>query len=169
MSAPPLRALGPRRYPVGEQIDALRRRRHARPVLYAVAVAVVALAYYGAGRIGLRLAYLDGAVAALWPPAGLGLAVLFLYGTRLWPAIVIGDLMLGDYSTPLGTVLAQTLGNTLALVAAASTREAAEQQRGGHERDGVPERLGEHRPERRRVVGQQQIADHDRGPQADAV
>jgi len=119
MSAPPLRALGPRRYAVGEQIDALRRRKHAGPVLYAVAVAVVALAYYGAGRIGLELAYLNGAVAALWPPAGLGLAVLFLYGVRLWPAIVIGDLLLADYSTPLGTVLAQTLGNTVAVVVAA--------------------------------------------------
>src|SRR5215208_3831951 len=88
-------------------------------VLYAGAVALTALAYYAAGRIGLELAYLDGAVAALWPPAGLGLAVLFLYGVRLWPGIVIGDLWLGDYSTPLGTVLGQTLGNTLALVLAA--------------------------------------------------
>ena len=79
----------------------------------------MALVYYLTGRIGLELAYLDGAVAALWPPAGLGLAVLFLYGTRLWPGIVIGDLLLGDFSTPLGTVLAQTLGNTLAVVAGA--------------------------------------------------
>src|SRR6187401_1898460 len=119
MSAPPLRALGPRRYAVGEQIDALRRRKHAGPALYVVAVAVVALAYYGAGRIGLELAYLNGAVAAIWPPAGLGLAVLFLYGVRLWPGIVIGDVWLGDYSTPFGTVLGQTVGNTLALVVAA--------------------------------------------------
>ena len=52
---------------------------------------------------------------------------------------------------------------------AAPTREAAQEQRGGHERDGVPERLGEHRPQRRRVVAEKQIADHDRGPQADAV
>ena len=81
---------------------------------------VVAVAYYLAGRIGLELAYLNGAVAALWPPAGLGLAVLFLYGVRLWPGIVIGDLWLGDYSTPLGTVLGQTVGNTLALVVAAA-------------------------------------------------
>ena len=75
--------------------------------------------YYLAGRIGLELAYLDGAVAALWPPAGLGLAVLFLYGVRLWPGIVVGDLLLGDYSTPFGTVVGQTVGNTLALVIAA--------------------------------------------------
>src|SRR3954464_9404666 len=119
MSAPPVTGLGPRRNAVGELTDALRRRKHAGPALYVVAVAVVALAYYGAGRIGLELAYLNGAVAALWPPAGLGLAVLFLYGVRVWPAIVIGDLLLGDYSTPLGTVLAQTVGNTVALVVAA--------------------------------------------------
>src|SRR5688572_24365909 len=88
-------------------------------VLYAGALALTALAYYLAGRIGLELAYLDGAVAALWPPAGLGLAVLFLYGVRLWPGIVVGDLLLGDYSTPFATVLGQTVGNTLALVIAA--------------------------------------------------
>jgi signal transduction histidine kinase len=93
--------------------------RHAGTARYAVALAGVALAYYLAGRIGLELAYLDGAVAALWPPAGLGLAVLFLLGIRLWPAIVIGDLLLGDFSTPLGTVLAQTAGNTLAVLVAA--------------------------------------------------
>src|SRR4051794_34611145 len=119
MSTPPLSGLGLRRNAVVEQIDALRRRKRAGLVLYVLAVAVVALAYYGAGRIGLELAYLNGAVAALWPPAGLGLAVLFLYGVRLWPAIVIGDLLLGDYSTPLGTVLAQTLGNIVAVVVAA--------------------------------------------------
>src|SRR4051812_21004491 len=89
------------------------------PARYVGALALTAAAYYGAGRIGLELAYLNGAVAALWPPAGFGLAVLVLYGIRLWPAIVIGDLLLGDFSTPLGTVLAQTFGNTVALVAAA--------------------------------------------------
>src|SRR5688500_2768604 len=105
MNTSPVSELGPRRKAVAEQIDALRRREHAAPALYVFTVAVVALLYYGVGRLGLELAYLNGAVAAMWPPAGLGLAVLFLYGVRLWPAIVIGDLMLGDYSTPLVTVL----------------------------------------------------------------
>ena len=104
------------------------------PRRYVAALAVVAVAYYLAGRVGLQLAYLDGAVAALWPPAGLGLAVLFLYGVRLWPAIVIGDLLLGDYSTPLGTVLAQTLGNTLAVVVGALLLRRLTGGRGGLER-----------------------------------
>jgi signal transduction histidine kinase len=104
---------------VRSRIAALRGTRHGGVVLYAGSVALVAVAYYLAGRLGLELAYLDGAVAALWPPAGLGLAVLFLYGVRLWPGIVLGDLFLADYSTPFGTVLGQTVGNTLALVVAA--------------------------------------------------
>jgi signal transduction histidine kinase len=101
------------------RLVAVRRSRRGRVVLYASSVALVACAYYLAGRLGLELAYLDGAVAAVWPPAGLGLAVLFLYGIRLWPGIVLGDLLLADFSTPLGTVIGQTVGNTLALVIAA--------------------------------------------------
>ena len=104
------------------------------PRRYVAALAVVAVAYYLAGRVGLELAYLDGAVAALWPPAGLGLAVLFLYGVRLWPAIVIGDLLLGDYSTPLGTVAAQTVGNTVAVVVGALLLRRLTSGRGGLER-----------------------------------
>src|SRR5215211_3522403 len=100
----------------------------------ALAIAVVALAYYLAGRLGLELAYLDGAVAALWPPAGLGLAVLVLYGPWMVPGIVIGDLLLGDFSTPLGTVLAQTVGNTVALVVAAWLLRRFTRGRGSLER-----------------------------------
>src|SRR5215217_8842637 len=114
--------------------DAVRLGRLAEPLTYAGALVLGALAYYAAGRIGLELAYLDGAVAALWPPAGLGLALLFLLGVRMWPGIVIGDLLLGDYSTPTGTVLAQTVGNTLALVVAAVLLKRLTQNRGSLER-----------------------------------
>ena len=119
MHAPPVTGAVEGRDDMRSRMLAFRRTRPGGLVLYALAIALVALAYYLAGRIGLELAYLNGAVAALWPPAGLGLAVLFLYGVRLWPGIVIGDLWLGDYSTPLATVLGQTVGNTLALVIAA--------------------------------------------------
>src|SRR3954451_12443171 len=97
-------------------IARLRRTRRGSAGLYVAAVGCLAVAYYLAGKVGLELAYLDGAVAALWPPAGLGLAVLFLGGGRLWPGIVIGDLVLGDFSTAFATVVAQTVENTLALV-----------------------------------------------------
>src|SRR4051794_41862910 len=90
----------------------LRGVRGSGLALYAGAVGVVAVAYYIAGRIGLELAYLDGAVAALWPPAGLGLAALFLFGGRLWPGVVVRDLLLGGFSTPLATLVAPTARDT---------------------------------------------------------
>ena len=102
--------------------------------MYVLRIGLIALAYYLAGRIGLELAYLDGAVAAVWPPAGLGLAVLVLYGPRAVPGIVIGDLLLGDFSTPLGTVLAQTVGNTVALVLAAELFRRLTEGRSGLDR-----------------------------------
>ncbi|HEX2105897.1 MAG TPA: MASE1 domain-containing protein [Solirubrobacteraceae bacterium] len=113
------------------RIEALRRTGRGSVALYVLSVALVAAAYYAVGRVGLELAYLDGAVAAMWPPAGLGLAVLFLYGVRLWPGIVIGDLLLGDFSTPLGTVLGQTVGNTVAVVVAALLLRRLTGGRGG--------------------------------------
>jgi signal transduction histidine kinase len=119
---------------IREGVQALRGSRRGRVVLYVGSVALVAFAYYVAGRLGLELAYLNGAVAAMWPPAGLGVAVLFLYGVRLWPGIVIGDLLLADFSTPLGTVLGQTVGNTLALIAAALLLRRLVGRRGSLER-----------------------------------
>src|SRR4051795_1275762 len=119
MGALPISTAAASRLDLRRWIVRLRRTRHGRAGVYVAAVGLLAFAYYLAGKIGLELAYLDGAVAALWPPAGLGLAVLFLGGGRLWPGIVIGDLLLGDFSTPFATVLAQTVGNTLALILAA--------------------------------------------------
>jgi len=90
--------------------------RHLR---YVGAVGVAGAAYWLAAKVGLQLAYLHGSVAALWPPVGVGMAVLVLYGPRLWPGIVLGDLAVADFSQPVGTVLGQTVGNTLEVLIAA--------------------------------------------------
>lgn len=104
---------------IGDRATVLRRVGDHPTAKYIVQVLLVAAAYYSAAKLGLQLAYLNGAVTALWPPVGVGLAALVLWGPRLWPGIVIADLLVGDYSTPLGTVLGQTAGNTLEVVLAA--------------------------------------------------
>ncbi|HEV7750296.1 MAG TPA: MASE1 domain-containing protein [Baekduia sp.] len=91
----------------------------ARAGRYAVGVVLLAGAYYGAAKLGLKLAYLDGAVTALWPPVGVGMAALVLFGPRLWPGVVLGDLLVADFSTPMGTVMGQTAGNTLEVLVGA--------------------------------------------------
>jgi signal transduction histidine kinase len=103
-------------------LERLKSRRETTPgrlAWYALQVGLVAGLYYGAARAGLRLAYLHGSVTALWPPVGVGIAALVIGGLRLWPGIVIGDLLVADFSTPWGTVLGQTIGNTLEVVVAA--------------------------------------------------
>jgi PAS domain S-box-containing protein len=102
------------------QLASWRSTRARRLMLLAVSIGILAALYYAAAKIGLRLAYLHGTVTALWPPVGVGIAALVLYGTRLWPGIVIGDLLVADFSSPLGTVLGQTLANTLEIVVAAA-------------------------------------------------
>jgi signal transduction histidine kinase len=105
-------------------------------VSYVVTFGVVVGAYYLAARFGLELLYPDGPVAAMWPPVGVGIAALYFFGMRLWPAIVVGDLLPGvaDYSQPLGTVFGQTLGNTIAVVVAAALLRRLTRGRAGLER-----------------------------------
>jgi signal transduction histidine kinase len=86
---------------------------------YAGAVGAVGAVYWLAAKLGLELSYLHGTVSALWPPVGVGMAMLILYGPQLWPGIVLGDLAVADFSQPPGTVVGQTVGNTLEVLIAA--------------------------------------------------
>jgi PAS domain S-box-containing protein len=104
---------------IGERVKALRQTGMGPAGVYVAQVLLVAAAYYGAAKLGLRLAYLNGAVTALWPPVGVGIAALVLLGPRLWPGVVIADLLVADYGTPIGTILGQTVGNTLEVLVAA--------------------------------------------------
>ena len=119
MLQPPVAHRTAFRAPFDRRLAALQATPAGRRWLDAGAVVLLAGLYYTAAKIGLRLAYLNGAVTALWPPVGVGIAALVLYGPRLWPGIVIGDLLAANYSTPLGTVMGQTAGNTLEVVVAA--------------------------------------------------
>jgi PAS domain S-box-containing protein len=53
-------------------------------------IGTVALVYFLAGRLGLRLAYVNASTSAVWPPTGIAVATLLLFGRQLWPGIAIG-------------------------------------------------------------------------------
>ena len=57
----------------------------------ALQIALLAVAYYAAAKISLVLAIPPGYATAVWPPSGIALAALLLWGTRLWPGIWIGS------------------------------------------------------------------------------
>jgi signal transduction histidine kinase len=64
-------------------------------------------------------------VAAIWPPAGVGIAALYLWGVRWWPGVLIaecainGELLFDDVSFPIGSLLGQQAGNMAEIIVGA--------------------------------------------------
>jgi integral membrane sensor domain MASE1 len=79
----------------------------------------VAVAYYLAAKIGLRLALVRGQVTPLWPPSGISLACLLLLGVRCWPGITAGAFLVNvAFGPSLPAVIVISTGNTIAPVCA---------------------------------------------------
>lgn len=62
----------------------------SRGKLIGVILAVAAV-YVVTARVGLIFAMADGVVTAIWPPAGVAIASLLLFGFRVWPGVWIGS------------------------------------------------------------------------------
>ncbi|MER5930555.1 MASE1 domain-containing protein [Streptomyces sp. NPDC002054] len=91
--------------------------RRVLPTL--LGILVVAVAYYGTGRLGLRQqVVVEGAVVTpLWPPTGVALACLLWMGLRVWPGIALGTYLTIERISSFGFDDAPILvGNTLAPV-----------------------------------------------------
>jgi signal transduction histidine kinase len=83
-------------------------------------VALLVGLYWAAAHVGYWLGFSGSVAAIVWLPAGAGIAFLYVGGLRFWPGVLIGDLLVNDYNTlPVGTALAQTVGNVLECVVAA--------------------------------------------------
>ncbi len=84
-------------------------------------LAVVALAYFVAGKLGLRLAFVHASATAVWPPTGIALAALLILGRRAWPAVAVGAFFVNlTTAGSVGTSLAIAFGNTLEALIGAS-------------------------------------------------
>lgn len=57
-------------------------------------ILLVALLYYLSSEVGFLLAFENYAVLPFWPSAGIGLALMILYGRSVWPGIAIGSLVI---------------------------------------------------------------------------
>jgi len=88
--------------------------------IYLLKIAILAVIYHLAARLGLKMAYVQVNTSPVWPPTGIALAALLIFGYRLWPGISL-SVLLGSLLTgaPLNVALGMALGNTLeALVGA---------------------------------------------------
>ncbi|GGX45594.1 MASE1 domain-containing protein [Streptomyces chartreusis] len=99
-----------------QKTDSPRLRDYAT---HALRLTIVAAAYYGSAKLGLEQQLVRGQVTPFWPPTGIALVALLMWGLRMWPGIAIGALVV---NAPLGPsilpVLAIVAGNTIAPVCA---------------------------------------------------
>jgi len=86
---------------------------------YAFSVAILAAVYVVAARAGLMMDAVGGFATLVWPPSGLALAALLIFGRRLWPGILLGafaaNLLTG---APVLVALGIAAGNTIEAVLA---------------------------------------------------
>ena len=76
------------------RVGRLITRRSGSWLGYGVRVALLAAAYVLAGRLGFMVSAIDPVVSSVWPPSGVALAALLLMGTRFWPGVTLGALVL---------------------------------------------------------------------------
>ena len=83
-------------------------------------IIALALVYHLAARLGLEMAYVQINTSPVWPPTGIALAALLLFGYRLWPGVSLG-VLLGSLlnGAQFNIALGMALGNTLEALAGA--------------------------------------------------
>lgn len=67
-------------------------------------ILVVALGYYLSAEIGFFLVFEQTDSLPLWPPAGIALALVILFGRKVWPGIAIGSLIIIVKSAWFGSI-----------------------------------------------------------------
>jgi diguanylate cyclase (GGDEF)-like protein len=77
-------------------------------------VAVLAVVYFCAAKLGLRFAFVHPSATALWAPTGITLAAFLIFGVHVWPGAFLGAFFANI--TTAGSVLTSigvATGNTL--------------------------------------------------------
>src|SRR5687768_1390078 len=102
-------------------LPAVPHMRFRERVVEVAQVALLASVYLGAAKVSLLFAIPPGYATAVWPPSGIALAALLLFGERLWPGIWLGA-ALANFAVNQSLFAAVMIGtgNTLEALAAAT-------------------------------------------------
>ncbi|BBM82024.1 MASE1 domain-containing protein [Candidatus Uabimicrobium amorphum] len=94
---------------------------------FSLAFISITVAYYLTAKFGLSLAFVHSSVSSVWPPTGFAIAALYIFGTRIWPAVFLGaftinleTFLTGNYALGTSSIVAFfiALGNTFEAVVA---------------------------------------------------
>jgi signal transduction histidine kinase len=96
----------------------MKRKRHllqsSKVSWYGMTLLTVAGVYVGTGRLGLSLGAANGFATLVWLPSGLAVTAMFLWGFRLWPAIILGAFLTNLITgAPVPVAIGISIGNTL--------------------------------------------------------
>jgi len=101
--------------------DALVNAATAHPWSYAAGVLLVAVAYYTAAKLGLRLALVGRNITPFWPPTGIAVVAFLVLGRSVWPGVALAALVVNlPITTGVLPAAATAAGNTLAPLVAAT-------------------------------------------------
>lgn len=83
-------------------------------------ILALAAVYFVLARLGLMMDAVSGFATLVWPPTGISLAVLLLFGYRLWPGVLLGAFLANaSIGAPPLAALSIGTGNMLEAVLAA--------------------------------------------------
>jgi signal transduction histidine kinase len=75
---------------------------------------VVGIVYFAGAELGLSLATLHQNVTPVWPPTGIAIAALLIFGPRVWPGVFAGALAANlALNLPIASDVGIATGNTL--------------------------------------------------------
>jgi integral membrane sensor domain MASE1/anti-sigma regulatory factor (Ser/Thr protein kinase) len=87
----------------------------------AASLLLVAVAYYAAAKLGLRLALVGRNITPFWPPTGIAVVAFILLGRSVWPGVALAAFAVNLPISANGLAAAATAaGNTLAPLVAAT-------------------------------------------------
>jgi CheY-like chemotaxis protein len=70
--------------------------------------------YFLAAKLGLQFAFFHASASAVWPPTGIALAAVLLFGVQVWPAIFVGAFLANlGIAGDIGSSLGIAAGNAL--------------------------------------------------------
>ena len=77
--------------------------------------------YFMGGLLGKQASFLSGSIALVWPPSGIALAAILLFGYRFWPGVALGAVLFSLIDgVPFGFfTLGTAIGNTIGSVVCA--------------------------------------------------
>ncbi|HZV61616.1 MAG TPA: MASE1 domain-containing protein, partial [Methylophilaceae bacterium] len=82
-------------------------------------VSLLAMAYWASSQLGLIFTTEGTYASLIWPPAGISLAALLVFGYRAWPGVFTGALLAElSLGLPAGVSTLIAVGNTLEALAA---------------------------------------------------